>query len=64
MGPGSDKIVATDVVVSGNTSAASIPLAFAKMWQAGELPPDTPFLLFAFGGGFAYAGLVAKTPKA
>jgi 3-oxoacyl-[acyl-carrier-protein] synthase-3 len=59
----SDKIVATDVVTSGNTSAASIPLAFAKMWQAGELPPDTPFLLFAFGGGFAYAGLVAHTPR-
>jgi 3-oxoacyl-[acyl-carrier-protein] synthase-3 len=58
-----DKIVATDVVVSGNTSAASIPLAFAKMWQAGELPADTPFLLFAFGGGFAYAGLVAHTPR-
>ncbi|GAB3912505.1 beta-ketoacyl-[acyl-carrier-protein] synthase III [Microlunatus endophyticus] len=58
-----DKIVATDVVTSGNTSAASIPLAFAKMWQAGELPPDTPFLLFAFGGGFAYAGLVARTPR-
>jgi 3-oxoacyl-[acyl-carrier-protein] synthase-3 len=58
-----DKIVATDVVTSGNTSAASIPLAFAKMWQAGELPPDTPFLLFAFGGGFSYAGLVAHTPR-
>ena len=58
-----DKIVATDVVTSGNTSAASIPLAFAKMWQAGELPPDTPFLLFGFGGGFAYAGLVARTPR-
>lgn len=59
----SDRIVATDVVISGNTSAASIPLAFAKMWQAGELPADTPFLLFAFGGGFAYAGLVARTPR-
>lgn len=59
----SDKIVATDVVVSGNTSAASIPLAFAKMWQRGELPPDSPFLLFAFGGGFAYAGLVLRTPR-
>jgi 3-oxoacyl-[acyl-carrier-protein] synthase-3 len=58
-----DRIVATDVVTSGNTSAASIPLAFAKMWQAGELPPDTPFLFFAFGGGFAYAGLVAHTPR-
>ncbi|HEY9294604.1 MAG TPA: beta-ketoacyl-ACP synthase III [Microlunatus sp.] len=58
-----DKIVATDVVTSGNTSAASIPLAFAKMWQAGELPADTPFLMFAFGGGFSYAGLVARTPR-
>ncbi|HET9872459.1 MAG TPA: beta-ketoacyl-ACP synthase III [Propionibacteriaceae bacterium] len=56
-------VVATDVTVSGNTSAASIPLAFSKMWHNGELPPDSPVLLFGFGGGFAYAGQVVRTPR-
>ncbi len=56
-------LVATDVTASGNTSAASIPLAFSKMWHNGELPPDSPVLLFGFGGGFAYAGQVVRTPR-
>jgi 3-oxoacyl-[acyl-carrier-protein] synthase-3 len=56
-------IVATDVTASGNTSAASIPLAFSKMWHNGDLPPDSPVLLFGFGGGFAYAGQVVRTPR-
>lgn len=56
-------IVATDVTVSGNTSAASIPLAFSKMWHDGTLPTDAPVLLFGFGGGFAYAGQVVRTPR-
>lgn len=55
-------IVATDITASGNTSAASIPMAFSKLYLAGELPADTPTLLFGFGGGFAYAGLVIRTP--
>ena len=59
-----DAIVATDITESGNTSAASIPLAFSKMWHAGELPADQPALLFGFGGGFAYAGVVVQTPRA
>lgn len=58
-----DAIVATDITESGNTSAASIPLAFSKMWHAGELPPEQPALLFGFGGGFAYAGVVVQTPR-
>ena len=58
-----DVIVATDITASGNTSAASIPLAFSKLYRADELPADTPTLLFGFGGGFAYAGLVIRTPE-
>ncbi|MBM7799151.1 3-oxoacyl-[acyl-carrier-protein] synthase-3 [Microlunatus panaciterrae] len=56
-------IVATDISESGNTSAASIPMAFSKLWQAGELPADVPVLLYGFGGGFAYAGQVVRTPR-
>ena len=59
-----DRIVITDVVESGNTSAASIPLGLSKWWRAGRIPPDRPALLFGFGGGFAYAAMVVRTPAA
>lgn len=53
--------VATDVTHSGNTSAASIPLALSKL-QEEDLPSGAPVLLFAFGGGLAYAGQVVRMP--
>lgn len=58
----SDKIVVTDVVESGNTSAASIPLGMSKWWRDGRIPGGELALLFGFGGGFAYAGCVVRTP--
>lgn len=58
----SDRIVVTDVVESGNTSAASVPLGLSKWWHSGRIPADVPALLFGFGGGFTYAGMVAMTP--
>jgi 3-oxoacyl-[acyl-carrier-protein] synthase-3 len=57
------RIVVTDVVESGNTSAASIPLGLSKWWHAGRIPADTLALLFGFGGGFAYASTVVRTPS-
>ncbi|HEY0248106.1 MAG TPA: beta-ketoacyl-ACP synthase III [Gryllotalpicola sp.] len=57
-----DRIVVTDVQVSGNTSAASIPLGLSKWWHAGKIPSNAPTLLFGFGGGFAYASQVVLTP--
>lgn len=57
-----DRVVVTDVVESGNTSAASIPLGLSKWWHAGKIPPGVPALLFGFGGGFAYAAQVVRTP--
>lgn len=57
-----ERIVVTDVVESGNTSAASIPLGMSKWWHAGRIPADVPALLFGFGGGFAYAAQVVRTP--
>ena len=59
---GEDKYVVRDVVESGNTSAASVPLGLSKAWQRGELPEGVPALLFGFGGGFAHAGQVVTTP--
>ncbi|MER5307349.1 beta-ketoacyl-ACP synthase III [Streptomyces sp. NPDC002773] len=55
-------IVARDVVDSGNTSAASIPLALAKLVERGELPSGAPVLLFGFGGNLSYAGQVVRIP--
>lgn len=57
-----EKIVVTDVQVSGNTSAASIPLGLSKWWHEGRIPENAPALLFGFGGGFAYASQVVLTP--
>ena len=58
-----DRIVVTDVVESGNTSAASIPLGMSKWWHAGKVGGDQTALLFGFGGGFAYASMVVRTPS-
>lgn len=55
-------VVATDVTESGNTSAASIPLALSKLLEKNPLPSGSPVLLFAFGGGLAYAGQVISAP--
>jgi len=55
-------VVATDVTESGNTSAASIPLALSKLQETDPLPSGAPVLLFAFGGGLAYAGQVVRMP--
>ena len=58
-----DRIVVTDVVESGNTSAASIPLGLSKWWHSGKVPGDQNALLFGFGGGFAYASMVVRIPS-
>jgi 3-oxoacyl-[acyl-carrier-protein] synthase-3 len=42
----SREITARDVVTSGNTSSASIPIALARLVRRGQLPPDSPVLLF------------------
>ncbi|HEY9411447.1 MAG TPA: beta-ketoacyl-ACP synthase III [Jiangellaceae bacterium] len=55
-------VVARDVVDSGNTSAASIPIALSKLVERRELPVGAPVLLFGFGGGLSYAGQVIRCP--
>jgi 3-oxoacyl-[acyl-carrier-protein] synthase-3 len=55
-------VIATDVVESGNTSAASIPIALAKLVERGEVPKGAPVLLFGFGGNLSYAGQVVACP--
>ena len=55
-------VVARDVTDSGNTSAASIPLAFSKLIERGEVSTGDPVLLFGFGGNLSYAGQVVRCP--
>ncbi|MBB5775170.1 beta-ketoacyl-ACP synthase III [Nonomuraea jabiensis] len=55
-------IVARDVVESGNTSAASVPLALSKLLERGEVRRGAPMLLFGFGGNLSYAGMIVRCP--
>jgi 3-oxoacyl-[acyl-carrier-protein] synthase III len=53
-----DAVIARDVCESGNTIAATIPIALARLKKAGDLPTGRPILLFGFGAGLAYAGQI------
>jgi len=55
-------VVARDVVDTGNTSAASIPLALARLLESGEARPGGLALLLGFGAGLSYAGQVVRIP--
>jgi 3-oxoacyl-[acyl-carrier-protein] synthase-3 len=55
-------VVARDVVESGNTSAASIPIALSKLVERGEISSGGRVLLFGFGGNLSYAGQVIHCP--
>ncbi|MET9296496.1 beta-ketoacyl-ACP synthase III [Streptomyces sp. NPDC003077] len=57
-----DVVIAQDVVESGNTSAASVPLALSKLVERGELPSGGKVLLLSFGGGMSWAGQVVECP--
>ncbi|MFF5563696.1 beta-ketoacyl-ACP synthase III [Streptomyces sp. NPDC012623] len=55
-------VIARDVVESGNTSAASIPMALSKLVDRREIPSGAPVLLFGFGGNLSYGGQVVRCP--
>lgn len=57
-----NSVVARDIVESGNTSAASIPIALSKLLERREIPSGGQILLFGFGGGLTYAGQVVRCP--
>ena len=54
--------IARDIAEQGNTSAASIPLALARMLEDGEARSGDTALLIAFGAGLAYAAQVVTVP--
>ena len=55
-------VVARDVVDSGNTSAASVPLALTRLSEQGDISTGDPVLLFGFGAGLTAAGQVVLCP--
>ncbi|HEX8095109.1 beta-ketoacyl-ACP synthase III [Jatrophihabitans sp.] len=55
-------VVARDIITSGNTSSASIPIALSKMLERGEIASGAPVLLVGFGAGLTYAGQVILAP--
>jgi 3-oxoacyl-[acyl-carrier-protein] synthase III len=55
--------VARDIVSTGNTSAASVPLAMDAMLTSGEATPGGLALLIGFGAGLAYAAQVVELPR-
>jgi 3-oxoacyl-[acyl-carrier-protein] synthase-3 len=57
-----DMVVADDIVYSGNTSSASIPLALDHMRAAGRVRSGDVLLLVGFGAGLSYASQVVISP--
>ncbi|MBB3726949.1 beta-ketoacyl-ACP synthase III [Nonomuraea dietziae] len=55
-------VIARDIVLAGNTSAASIPLALSRMIERGEVQSGQLALLLGFGAGLAFAGQVVEIP--
>lgn len=55
--------LANDIEETGNTSAASIPLAMEAMMRKGDAKPGGTALLIAFGAGLSYAAQCVTLPN-
>ncbi|MER5279114.1 ketoacyl-ACP synthase III [Streptomyces sp. NPDC002809] len=55
-------VVARDVETTGNTSAASIPLAMERLLATGQAKSGDTALVIGFGAGLAYAATVVTLP--
>ena len=59
LGLGAGKTV-VDLEYTGNTSAASIPLALCRAEREGRLKPGSTVLLAGFGGGFTWGAALLR----
>lgn len=57
-----DVVIGRDIAETGNTSAASIPLATHRLIQEGAVSSGDVLVQFGFGAGLAYAGQVLILP--
>ena len=55
-------VIARDIVRSGNTSAASIPLALTELLESGEAKSGDLALVLGYGAGLTFAGQVLRLP--
>jgi 3-oxoacyl-[acyl-carrier-protein] synthase-3 len=55
-------VVADDIVHTGNTSAASVPLALSRLRREGKVATGDLALTLAFGAGLTWAGAVVTVP--
>ncbi|MFM1784376.1 MAG: hypothetical protein RLZZ579_653, partial [Actinomycetota bacterium] len=55
-------VVAKDIVETGNTSAASIPLAMHRLLAEGQVKSGGYALQIGFGAGLAFAAQVVELP--
>ena len=62
LGFGENTVVARDIVQSGNTSAASIPLALTALLESGEAKSGDLALVLGYGAGLTFAGQVLVIP--
>ncbi|OMQ15268.1 3-oxoacyl-ACP synthase [Modestobacter sp. VKM Ac-2676] len=62
LGFGEDTVIARDVVQSGNTSAASVPLALTALVESGEAKSGDLALVLGYGAGLTVAGQVLRLP--
>jgi beta-ketoacyl-[acyl-carrier-protein] synthase III len=58
-----DAVVANDIEHTGNTSAASIPLAMAELLSTGAAKGGDLALLIGYGAGLSYAAQVVRLPN-
>jgi 3-oxoacyl-[acyl-carrier-protein] synthase-3 len=62
LGLPADVVVARDIVDSGNTSAASVPLALDRLLELGQVASGDAVLLAGFGAGLTAAAQVIVLP--
>jgi 3-oxoacyl-[acyl-carrier-protein] synthase-3 len=55
-------VIARDIVYTGNTSAASIPLAMHALLESGDVKPGGLALEIGFGAGLAFGAQVVVLP--
>jgi 3-oxoacyl-[acyl-carrier-protein] synthase-3 len=55
-------VVARDIVQSGNTSAASVPLALTALMESGQAKSGDLALVLGYGAGLTFAGQVLRLP--
>jgi len=62
MGLSDRVVVARDIADTGNTSAASIPLAMGRLLEEGQIQSGDTALLIGFGAGLVYSAQVVVVP--